>query len=164
MFPSHDRGVWSEQNRLHIAYRKCKISDGAASVGNNVDAEVTLNLTEAGASEGAIRVGQTILMSDVATGLIVQKALVQKVTSSSGSKKDQLEVKFYGTTTLSLPDDVANSINLFVYGSDFGKGTVGMDGSIEPQFTQFSNSPIILKDNFKINGSDTAPDRDWETS
>ena len=31
-----------------------------------------------------------------------------------------------------------------------------MEGSIEPSFTQFSNSPMILKDNFKINGSDTA--------
>ena len=31
-----------------------------------------------------------------------------------------------------------------------------MEGSIQPQFTQFSNSPIILKDNFEINGSDTA--------
>jgi hypothetical protein len=146
-----DQVVWSEQNRLHIAYRKCKISDAAAA--NNVDATVTLNLTEAGASEGAVRVGQTILMSDVDTGLIVQKALVQKV---DGNNKQLLEVKFYGTTTLALPDDVNDSINLFVYGSDFGKGTVGMEGSIEPQFTQFSNSPIILKDNFKINGSDTA--------
>jgi hypothetical protein len=48
------------------------------------------------------------------------------------------------------------SVNLFVYGSDFGKGSVGMDGSIEPSFTQYSNSPIIIKDNFKINGSDAA--------
>ena len=31
-----------------------------------------------------------------------------------------------------------------------------MQGSIEPSFTQYSNSPMILKDNFQINGSDTA--------
>ena len=80
-----DQVVWSEQNRLHIAYRKCKISDGGAAVANNVDAEVTLNLTEAGASVGAVRVGQTILMSDVATGLLVQKALVQAVRSSANT-------------------------------------------------------------------------------
>jgi len=47
-------------------------------------------------------------------------------------------------------------MNIFVYGSEFGKGTVGMAGSIEPNFTQYSNSPIIIKDNFQINGSDTA--------
>ncbi len=31
-----------------------------------------------------------------------------------------------------------------------------MDGSIEPSFTQFSNSPLILKDSYTINGSDAA--------
>ena len=31
-----------------------------------------------------------------------------------------------------------------------------MEGSIEPSFTQYQNSPIIIKDNFKINGSDAA--------
>jgi len=31
-----------------------------------------------------------------------------------------------------------------------------MEGSIEPNFTQYHNSPLILKDNFKISGSDAA--------
>jgi hypothetical protein len=31
-----------------------------------------------------------------------------------------------------------------------------MDGSVDPDFTQLSNKPIILKDNFEIDGSDTA--------
>ena len=31
-----------------------------------------------------------------------------------------------------------------------------MTGSVEPDFTQFSNKPIILKDHFEINGSDAA--------
>ena len=31
-----------------------------------------------------------------------------------------------------------------------------MKGAIQPNFTQFSNNPIILKINFEINGSDTA--------
>jgi hypothetical protein len=51
---------------------------------------------------------------------------------------------------------VGDACKLFVYGSEFNKGTNGMEGSIEPQFTQFSNSPIIIKDKYEINGSDTA--------
>jgi len=148
-----DQVVWSEQNRLHIAYKKATI-DSTATTSSNCDAEVTLNLTAADSPSGAIRVGQTILMADNATGLIVQKALVQKV---DGTANNVLDVKLYGTATVDTNiDQVADGINVFVYGSDFGKGTVGMDGSIEPSFTQYSNSPIILKDNFKINGSDTA--------
>ena len=149
-----DQVIWSEQNRLHIAYKKAQIDQASSG---DVDATVTINLTEADAPDGAVRVGQTILISDNATGLIVQKALVQSIASSSGTKEDVLSIKLYGTTTVNAATDgVADGVNLFVYGSDFGKGTTGMEGSIEPQFTQYNNSPIILKDNFKINGSDTA--------
>ena len=154
-----DQVIWSEQNRLHIAYKKCQIT----KVGNiaNADIEITLNLAEAlpnvtaAERRGAIRVGQTVLISDEATKLIVQKGLVQKVDSSANGMLDELEIKFYGTATNSLPTG-ANEVNLFVYGSEFGKGSVGMQGTIQPEFTQFANRPMILKDNFEINGSDTA--------
>ena len=149
-----DQVVWSEQNRLHIAYKTAQIDQASSG---DVDATVTIDLTAASAPDGAVRVGQTILISDNATGLIVQKALVQSIASSSGTKEDILSIKLYGTTTVNAATDgVAGGVNLFVYGSDFGKGTTGMEGSIEPQFTQYNNSPIIMKDNFKINGSDTA--------
>jgi len=48
------------------------------------------------------------------------------------------------------------SVDLFVYGSEFGKGTTGSTSNIQPDFTQFSNSPIIIKDKYAISGSDTA--------
>jgi len=52
-----------------------------------------------------------------------------------------------------------------VYGSEFAKGTNGMEtvntagaavAAIQPDFTQFSNKPIILKDFYEVSGSDTA--------
>ncbi len=147
-----DQVVWSEQNRLHIAYRN-NTAEPQAAQGGNVNCSVTLNLTDAGATKGAVRVGQTILMSDKATGLIIQKALVQDVR---GTDSEILDCLIYGGGALDAALQVTAGVQLFVYGSDFGKGTVGMNGSIEPQFTQYSNSPIILKDNFQINGSDTA--------
>ncbi len=151
-----DQVVWSEQNRLHISYKKCKITATAAPTG--ADNELELNLAQAqpliaaGDRSGAIRVGQTILMSDNASGLVIRKALVQKV---SGNNSELLDIKFYDNQTNPY-GTTSEAVDLFVYGSDFGKGSVGMDGSIEPNFTQYSNSPIILKDNFRINGSDTA--------
>ena len=45
---------------------------------------------------------------------------------------------------------------MFVYGSEFPKGTNGMGGSIEPAVTTYQNSPIILKDNYELSGSDAA--------
>ena len=150
-----DQVVWSEQNRLHIAYPKAQVTNAAVGT-NNADIEVTINLAASqvnGApTKAAVRVGQTVLMADNATGLIVQKGLVQAI---SASPHKVLTIKLYGTATNALPTG-ADEINLYVYGADFGKGAVGMNGSIEPTFTQYSNNPMILKDNFQINGSDTA--------
>ena len=155
-----DQVIWSEQNRLHIAYKNNQV----ASVVNDtsVNATLTVNLTGVGPngtnlSKHAIRVGQTVLLSDVATGLIVVKGLVQAADDTTCS----LAIyggKFNDANNPAIPSGLTGSgnCNVFVYGSEFGKGSVGMEGSIEPTFTQFSNSPIILKDNFKINGSDTA--------
>ena len=148
-----DQVVWSEQNRLHIAYRVAQVTNPALA-GANVDIEVTIDVAAAGATSGAVRVGQTVLMADNATGLIVQKGLVQAL-STTALQDDTLDIKLYGTATNALPTGVG-AINLYVYGADFGKGSQGMDGSIEPQFTQYSNNPIIIKDNFRINGSDAA--------
>jgi len=149
-----DQVVWSEQNRLHIAYKKVTCVNAATG---NVSG--TVELTDIGttgqAATGAIRVGQTLLISDAATGLVTAKALVQKVTTGN-TTNSKFDVVLYGNGTFPAALEVAAGCNLFVYGSDFGKGSVGMDGSIEPSFTQYSNSPLILKDSFRINGSDAA--------
>jgi len=141
-----DQVIWSEQNRLHVAYKNCSFKEGT----EGDETSGTIDLTLGNDPSGAIRVGQTILISDSATGLVTRKAVV---TAVEGETNAEIVVSIYAgkIDTLSGQD-----IDLFVYGSEFAKGSTGMSGSIEPQFTQFSNRPIILKDNFEINGSDTA--------
>jgi len=154
-----DQVIWSEQNRLHVGY-----SNVSASVAGAFDIRIDLDLTAAypggDSPSGAVRQGQTIMLADRATGLVTAKALVQSVGDSGavGKTNDRLECTLYETAAGAFPAALAgaNLANLFVYGSEYGKGSVGMSGSIQPQFTQFANSPIILKDNFEINGSDTA--------
>ena len=43
-----------------------------------------------------------------------------------------------------------------VYGSEFAKGTGNMNESIDPSWETYSNAPIIMKDHYAINGSDTS--------
>ena len=45
---------------------------------------------------------------------------------------------------------------MFIYGSEFKKGTTGMEGSLEADDEIFENSPIILKDKYAVSGSDMA--------
>ncbi len=141
-----DQVIWSEQNRLHVAYQNAQISGGAGAT------VLTINLAGTGTSAHAIRVGQTLLVADNATGLVTQKVLV-----TGGISATDMDVTPYDATTwnASMPT-TPDAVNVFVYGADFGKGTLGMDGSIEPSFTQYHNSPIIIKDKYEINGSDTA--------
>ena len=50
-------------------------------------------------------------------------------------------------------------LKMFVYGSEFGKGSTldnSTGQSVEPQLSVFSNKPIIIRDRYAVSGSDTA--------
>jgi hypothetical protein len=134
-----DEVVWSEQGRLHVAYNDAKV----ATVNDNTDN--TVNITG-----HAIRANQTII---VANGFVTVRAFVKTVATDSIEAypldSDTWPATFVAAGT--NPD-----LKVFVYGSEFGKGSAGMQGSIDAGFQKFSNSPIILKDKYSINGSDTA--------
>ena len=132
-----DEVVWSEQGRLHVAYND-------AVVATNSTSDNTINITG-----HAIRANQTII---VANGYVTVRAFVKTVAT------DSIEAFPYDSATWpsSFVGDPAPELKVFVYGSEFGKGAAGMQGSIDAGFQKFSNSPIILKDKYSINGSDTA--------
>jgi len=47
-------------------------------------------------------------------------------------------------------------LSLFVFGSEYGKGSSLAGNSVDASFTTFSNKPIILRDKYEVNGSDVA--------
>jgi len=150
-----DQVVWSEQNRLHIAY------DDVTSSGGSGATVLVVNNTGSGVGKTesdivAIRTGQTILVSDKATGLITQKCLVTKSGFDDATLAAAHKIEVTPYDGLVWKTGLTGAVKIFVYGSDFGKGTQSMVGAIQPNFTQFSNNPVILKDHFEINGSDTA--------
>ena len=149
-----DQVIWSEQNRLHIAYDGC-----TAKQGNNTTIRVPLETGK----ECMIRVGSTIVVSE---GLVTLKARVTAVAARGGNTHSDITVATYKVANLASLAGAAGKCKVFVYGSEFGKGTDGMDvgnrgvgadvTTITPDFTQFSNKPIIIKDFYEVSGSDTA--------
>ena len=133
-----DEVVWTEQGRLHVAY------DDAVIATDNTATDKTINITG-----HAIRQGQTIIVSK---DFVSVRAYVQSVSTDS--------IEAYPLTSTNWPASFVAATNptlkVFVYGSEFAKGTAGMQGSIDAGFQKFSNSPIIMKDRYSINGSDTA--------
>jgi hypothetical protein len=134
---------WAEQGRLHTKYTDCATSGAAA------DDSATITVSDAGVTAIAIRPGQTVYISDNATGLS-NKGIVTSVDTAAG----EFEVAYYeaGGQTFA----VSATLSVWIYGSEFKKGTVGMVGSLEAQDEFFSNSPIIIKDKYAVSGSDMA--------
>ena len=129
-----DQVIWSEQGRLHIAYDDVTLTVATSSIAK---------------TGHAVRAGQTIAISQ---GLTTVKAIVTSITDANNF----IAVPYTGgdhLTDAGLSDGTAS---VFVYGSEFAKGSAGMTGSVDAGFQQFSNSPIIIKDKYSISGSDAA--------
>jgi len=143
-----DQVIWSEQNRLHIGYE-----NGAGNLSVVLSAAATAagsTITLGSDHNMSIRVGNTVVVSDAATGLVTLKCYVSAINQAART----FTVLSY--TTADLTSIANGAVNLFVFGSEFGKGTDGMQGSLEASFTQFNNKPIIIKDTYEISGSDAA--------
>ena len=149
-----DQVIWSEQNRLHIAYTGVDVVSAAANT-----LLIPVNLTPANPADfvqNVISINQTIVIMNPATGLEV-KAIVTASNITTGA----LTVAPYTAATLSAAGftDGMDDLKIFVYGSEYEKGsTLANDNytSITPSFTQFNNSPIIIRNKYVVNGSDTA--------
>jgi hypothetical protein len=141
-----DQIKWAEQGRLHTKYTKV-VSTATLS---NADS-ATFQVNDLNVSGIAIRPGQTVMITPNVSGPTQNKAIVTAVNTAT----DQFTVAFYeaaGMTNAST----ANEFTVFIYGSEFKKGTTGMIGSLEAEDEIFSNSPIIIKDKYAVSGSDMA--------
>lgn len=130
-----DRVVWQEQGRLHIAYDSVTVdADGDA---------LTLP------SGHLIGAGMTLVVSK---GYTTHKAYV---TSVSGTT---VNIAVYDTSdgNLSSTFDSATDAKVFVYGSEYTKGSSSAGNSLDASFTTFDNKPIILRDKYNVKGSDVA--------
>jgi len=154
-----DQVIWTEQNRLHVAYNNAVCAPSGAANSSTVTITITPGTGQVAAAGSAIRNGNTILITDNATGLVSAKALVTDRTSGATTNGYTIDVILYETDSGAFPaalQGAGNTVSVFVYGSEFPKGGQGMAGAIEPGVTTFVNSPIILKDNYELSGSDAA--------
>ena len=144
-----DQVVWSEQNRLHIAYND--VTKATATT-----LTFALNAT-AGPSfvANVISKNQTLVVVDPATGQDLKVFVTDSVNTSPTLAT--ITVKPYTVADMTALSATAGALKIFVYGSEYKKGTTDSNiKSVTPSFTQYSNSPIIIKEKYSISGSDTA--------
>ena len=142
-----DQVIWSEQNRLHISY------DGCTNDQTN-----TITIPVAADVQNVISPQSTIVALDGAGNEL------KGVVTASNLTTGALTVAPYdATTTAGL---ATTGVKIFVFGSEYAKGSstpnntgaAAANGyvSVDPSFTQFSNSPIIIRNKYVVSGSDTA--------
>ena len=143
-----DQVIWSEQGRLHLSYR-CNTT----STANQID--ITQNIDgKAQTTDHGIRVGDLVVVQDASATV---KCHVSAVDSTN---PNLVTVLPYTAASLAAAGIAAsqgsNVCTVFVFGSEFVKGSDGRSSANEPQFKSFTNKPIIMKDYYEISGSDTS--------
>ena len=160
-----DQVIWSEQNRLHVSYQGFAIAPDGGGV--NV-------ITLAANVNNVVSINDTVVLLNPATGAEA-KCIVTASDTTVGAGVITV-APFVGGAGLFAAGFMpaagivaGTQVKLFVYGSAYVKGSqinsnaaaagvqaAGTRVSITPQFTQYSNSPIIIRDQYVINGSDMA--------
>ena len=133
---SSDLIKWSEQGRLHVQ-ASGTITDGDTIAVTGHD----------------FRTNQTIIVSNADASVQI-KALI-----TDASAADSIEVAPYSHSDMvtgSGSFTAADAVKIFVFGSEFKKGTSGMSGSLQASFEAKENNPIIIKDKYEVSGSELA--------
>jgi hypothetical protein len=139
-----DQVIWSEQNRLHVAYDDATF---AVVAGPPAVSTITMNA----ADTNVISVGDTVVVLD--QNGAEAKCYVSASTTGLGGN---IVVEPYTAADLTAAGLVGN-VKVFVYGSEYAKGSTTPNyNSIEPAFTSYSNTPIIIRSQYQVNGSDMA--------
>jgi len=149
-----DQVIWSEQGRLHISATGVACAAFATNkvrLASTPDAEL-------------FRLHDTVLLyvtSDSTTVANVGRSIKAIVTAVHAANND-ITVKPYTQANLNSTATgdltfTANTIcRVMVYGSEHLKGTSLTRPALNPGFNKYTNKPIIIRDRFIINGSDTA--------
>ena len=147
---------WVEQGRLHTRYDNVTIAGNVFTV--TFDAKPDGSAYAAGAAP-VLRAGQTIMVQGVTAakapvGPVLKGVVTVAGAAAAGDTGTFTAVCYSAANWSGLTS--TNGVTVLAYGSEFAKGTDGMLGSLDSDYSSYTNKPIILKDNYAINGSDTA--------
>ena len=178
-----DQIIWLEQGRLHTRYSGLRhvaslpgnsAADATASTAlTTISAGATLHFhlnninnntvpgtgtggtqTQEGDGNVNFKVGQTVMIgregatrADKTVGATI-KGVISAVTQRGFTVRPYSRLTSFGGTTTS-------TYTALVYGSEFAKGTGNFTEKLDPSYSTYSNAPIIMKEHYAINGSDT---------
>jgi len=143
---SSDLIKWTEEGRLHTKYTAVVPTTFTSGVNGG-------HVFTLASGKCVFRVNQTVLLSSD-TLAVAQKAIISAVNNTVTPAT--FTVKYYENSATAANPFASGTVTAFVYGSEFAKGTSGMDGSLEAETEFFDAKPVIIKDTYSVSGSDMA--------
>ena len=173
---SSDQIIWTEQGRLHTRYANIVYLSNAGtmptsgttpgtgtavSAGGNVQnyyvpaaQPSSLGVTTQGTTAVNFRKGQTVMIqaqSSATSGVGGTGDVVKGIITNVSGQYFQVKT-LGGVPTI----QTSERFTALAYGSEFAKGSSNFTEKLDPSYATFTNSPVILKEHYSINGSDTA--------
>jgi hypothetical protein len=171
-----DQIIWTEQGRLHTRYANIIYLSSAATMpttgttpgtatlsasgGQVMNFTVpaaqptSLGITSQGTTAVNFRKGQTVMIqaqSSATSGIGGTGSVVKGIVTNVSGQYFQVK------TLTGTPAILATErFTALAYGSEFAKGSSNFTEKLDPSYATFKNSPVILKEHYSINGSDTA--------
>jgi len=157
---------WAEQGRLHVKYTGCSFTAFANGGGTlqipstqfaaALGSPTGTNANPLGGTSFAVRVGQTLVLQ-LENGAKSFHGIITAISSySTGAANQDVTIALYEDTSTVAPGltGTGERYTVWVYGSEFKKGTAGMANSLQPFDTFYFNNPVIIKDRYTVSGSD----------
>ena len=142
-----DQVIWSEQGRLHIAY---EIDGDTVEVATAADRTITIP------NNNLIQNHDTIVIANEDNSKVLKCLVVSGGGTATLTVAPYTQAALNGASGGAVNFANGEGINIFVYGTEYRKGSDETTRSMDASFTQFSNKPIIIRDRYQVNGSDTA--------
>ncbi len=155
-----DQVVWSEQSRLHLSYTGTIVHDTSVfTVLTDIDGNVD--------ADGFDPTDHGIRLNDQCLVAVAEGTYKGICTAHSG---DTVTIVPYAGENMNdlaaFTTGATSAATVLVYGSEFNKGMGGQGTyggitasgpkTVTPKFKSFTNKPIIMKDYYEVNGSDTS--------
>ena len=180
-----DQIIWTEQGRLHTRYTGLQFAGTGTGAIATAAGDTTTTLTSNGVTGGLLlRFQLPAAAQPTAPGAITsatteggaginfrigQTVMIQKQTGGSQGRGTGTVIKGVITEVNAAAFKVSSYIvdtayriaagddfTALVYGSEFAKGTGNFTEKLDPSYSTYQNSPIIMKEHYSINGSDTS--------
>ena len=143
-----DQVVWTEQGRIHVAFDDCSLAAGGDAALNKITFSSVANAAY-------INIGDTVVISK--GGKTAKCYVTAKPTTTTITAVPYKATALNGAAAGAFANGGATTgLSLFVYGSEYGKGSINVGNTLNAQSEYFNNSPIIIRDKYSVNGSDTA--------